>query len=169
MDERREDQCEWCGNKGATKRCGKCRKVCYCGRECQVMDWKVKHKALCGKDIPSEDPYTLICKEMDAFVTNVANPLESRHSVEDWRTEFSRANYKRCVELFDCVVTDGANAEAVERIKQIGRDIDSEGGLDAMQACFYILLQFMTPENVELKRAVRDIQIYWDGVGRWEN
>jgi hypothetical protein len=50
-----------------------------------VMDWKVKHKALCGKDIPADDPYTLICEEMDAFVTNVANPPDSRRSVEVWR------------------------------------------------------------------------------------
>jgi hypothetical protein len=64
------------------------------------------------------------------------------------------------------VVTDGANATTVGRIKQIGRDIYSEGGLDAIQTSFYILLQFMTPENVQLKRVVRDIQICWDGVGK---
>jgi hypothetical protein len=29
--------------------------------------------------------------------------------------------------------------------------------------------QFMTPENELLERAIRDIQIYWDGVGSWGN
>lgn len=40
--------CNKCG-RPAKFRCSKCRAVWYCGRECQVKDWKGGHKASCGK------------------------------------------------------------------------------------------------------------------------
>nr|XP_022913320.1 programmed cell death protein 2 [Onthophagus taurus] len=40
--------CELCGGK-ANKCCSKCKKVMYCCKEHQVMDWKENHKELCGK------------------------------------------------------------------------------------------------------------------------
>lgn len=30
-------------------RCSTCKKVNYCSRECQIKDWKLKHKAMCKK------------------------------------------------------------------------------------------------------------------------
>lgn len=37
--------CKMCGKKNA-KKCGKCMRVAYCSRECQVNDWK-EHKKVC--------------------------------------------------------------------------------------------------------------------------
>lgn len=43
--------CENCGaekdGERALMRCGKCKRVMYCGRECQAEDWKA-HKPFCG-------------------------------------------------------------------------------------------------------------------------
>jgi hypothetical protein len=41
-----------CGSCGAhhssnMKRCTECKKVSYCGRDCQVKDWKLRHREVC--------------------------------------------------------------------------------------------------------------------------
>ena len=45
--------CPACGKKeakaGEFKRCGGCKSVYYCGRKCQVQDWKAGHKHKCDK------------------------------------------------------------------------------------------------------------------------
>jgi MYND finger len=38
--------CGHCGQPEATKKCGRCERVNYCGKNCQTMDWK-KHKSTC--------------------------------------------------------------------------------------------------------------------------
>ena len=42
-----EGVCQGCGKKGVTLKCSKCRKVYYCGKECQKMDWITGHKHVC--------------------------------------------------------------------------------------------------------------------------
>ena len=48
---RRGRQCEWCEEspaRGEVKRCGRCRAVFYCSKECQTQDWKFgNHKKSC--------------------------------------------------------------------------------------------------------------------------
>jgi len=43
--------CQSCGQAeselGEFKRCGGCKSVYYCGRKCQVQDWKAGHKQKC--------------------------------------------------------------------------------------------------------------------------
>ena len=36
--------CAVCGLRGATSRCTRCRKVVYCGRHCQALDWRRGHR-----------------------------------------------------------------------------------------------------------------------------
>ncbi len=37
-----------CGkNDGHNQQCKQCKKVKYCSRECQVADWKTRHKQVC--------------------------------------------------------------------------------------------------------------------------
>jgi len=46
-----ENLCKQCSNPGCLKvqdkQCGKCKKVGYCSKECQISDWKARHKTLC--------------------------------------------------------------------------------------------------------------------------
>lgn len=51
-----------CDNQGCPKvavkekpfaKCGKCGKVAYCGRECQIADWKARHKNDCKPPEPA--------------------------------------------------------------------------------------------------------------------
>ena len=41
--------CALCQKPGCIQKCGKCGKVYYCTRECQVGHWKLLHKHFCGK------------------------------------------------------------------------------------------------------------------------
>ena len=43
--------CAHCGKqckKASLKACGKCGKIHYCSRECQVLDWKAVHRLVCA-------------------------------------------------------------------------------------------------------------------------
>lgn len=43
--------CVACGKQTGTKTCARCRRVHYCGRECQACDWK-RHKPTCVPAAP---------------------------------------------------------------------------------------------------------------------
>ncbi|KAJ3317286.1 hypothetical protein HDV06_001806 [Boothiomyces sp. JEL0866] len=57
--------CSACGTVDATKTCSKCKRVFYCSKECQVLDWKVyKHNLICPiaplrKDNSNAKVYTM--------------------------------------------------------------------------------------------------------------
>lgn len=40
-------KCAYCNKTAATKRCGSCKQVYYCGQPCQSNDW-AKHKKSCN-------------------------------------------------------------------------------------------------------------------------
>lgn len=42
--------CLYCDNKGAKKRCTRCRSVYFCDRKCQQKAWPI-HKKHCGRDL----------------------------------------------------------------------------------------------------------------------
>lgn len=42
------DRCNYCAKYGAKSRCGGCRKVFYCSKECQLADWPL-HKLRCNQ------------------------------------------------------------------------------------------------------------------------
>lgn len=45
------DSCQCCGYDQETPKlplCGNCKAVRYCSKECQRVDWKRRHKQLCG-------------------------------------------------------------------------------------------------------------------------
>jgi hypothetical protein len=44
--DKRPQLCARCGEPSTTV-CSRCRSVAYCGRECQVADWKAAHKRSC--------------------------------------------------------------------------------------------------------------------------
>ena len=50
------DPCALCHKPNATKRCGRCRAVVYCSRDCQATHWKRAHKLTCGAAPPPVPP-----------------------------------------------------------------------------------------------------------------
>ena len=50
------DPCALCHKPNATKRCGRCRAVVYCSRDCQAAHWKSAHKLTCGASPPPVPP-----------------------------------------------------------------------------------------------------------------
>ena len=50
------DPCALCHKPAATKRCGRCRAVVYCSRDCQARHWKSAHKLTCGAAPPPVPP-----------------------------------------------------------------------------------------------------------------
>jgi hypothetical protein len=50
------DPCALCHKPNATKRCGRCRAVVYCSRDCQAAHWKRAHKLTCGTSPPPVPP-----------------------------------------------------------------------------------------------------------------
>lgn len=55
----------------ATKHCGKCRSVWYCGVDHQRSDWKARHKAACRRrtaNAAAADQLTLHKQEFDRIV-----------------------------------------------------------------------------------------------------
>ena len=65
--------CSYCLVNTVFFKCGKCQNSGYCGRECQVGDWKV-HKYLCGVDCKIE--YGIECK--DNVVGKVINDTDKQ-------------------------------------------------------------------------------------------
>jgi hypothetical protein len=54
------ESCSYCGaNNPNLKACSKCRVTKYCGRECQLADWKAGHKKVCGEATKASDEATL--------------------------------------------------------------------------------------------------------------
>lgn len=67
--------CEACGKTAAQagipvlNRCGKCKRAWYCSRECQVVDWKKKHKRRCAVqrvDRKNEKEYRRVEQNMNS-------------------------------------------------------------------------------------------------------
>lgn len=50
----RVDSCVLCGF-GATNKCAACHNVSYCGRVCQMADWKLVHKSECAGEMEAEE------------------------------------------------------------------------------------------------------------------
>ncbi|CAL8130767.1 unnamed protein product [Orchesella dallaii] len=43
-----EEMCRFCGEKGAKRACSKCKEAIYCGKECELRDYKtMKHGKIC--------------------------------------------------------------------------------------------------------------------------
>jgi len=48
-----------------------------------------------------------------------------------------------------------------EVCKKEGSLINKDGGIDAMRACFYIMLHFTKSQ------LIKELEVHWDGVGLW--
>jgi uncharacterized protein YycO len=54
--------------------------------------------------------------------------------------------------------------EPRSQIKEIGNKIYQRGGMTALRANYYTMVNFMT-----INREVKAVESYWDGVGEWQS
>lgn len=71
-----------CANVG-TKKCGQCNITKYCSRECQVADWKQKHRDICrhptaDSTFIGEIPFSWTASSTLAITTTSASPVQLR-------------------------------------------------------------------------------------------
>jgi hypothetical protein len=74
-----------CGNEG-TKRCGVCKKVRYCSRECQMADW-TNHRGSCAMETGATDEsMTSTKKDEDAEVDETVSMMAGLNCGEGWNS-----------------------------------------------------------------------------------
>ena len=66
-----------CDNRGCLKtetprgstfpQCSGCKLAAYCGRDCQIADWKIRHKILCKKAKAEKDQTQLVSSLLEGF------------------------------------------------------------------------------------------------------
>jgi len=71
-----------------------------------------------------------------------------------WAAEYSVANHNRCKRMYESFLDK-------EVCKKEGSLINKDGGIDAMRACFYIMLHFTKSQ------LIKELEVHWDGVGLW--
>ena len=77
-----QDICIVCGCSGS-KRCSKCHKVTYCGKDHQIVDWKAGHKLLCTTDSEQSTITRAECGRKDFLFPEfeIVTELESENAV----------------------------------------------------------------------------------------
>lgn len=66
-----EGHCALCTQKAVLYPCGGCKKVYYCGKKCQEIDWHRAHKLVCNKK-PREKDFVLFESEEETLVASQA-------------------------------------------------------------------------------------------------
>ncbi|XP_077997124.1 programmed cell death protein 2-like isoform X2 [Glandiceps talaboti] len=85
-----EPMCVMCGSKGP-KRCGKCHKVAYCGRDHQKIDWKSGHKKVCCKEGSKSSNSMLLFPEYEVVTESEDyKPAQTEKSEEEKMKEYSK-------------------------------------------------------------------------------
>ncbi len=57
--------CNYCKKSNASNKCSRCKKSCYCSRECQLSDWSL-HKQTCQPQKPEEGHVCNWCRRIEA-------------------------------------------------------------------------------------------------------
>ena len=76
----------------------------------------------------------------------------------EWWAEYSMKNHNRCFEML-------SNLDNPALIRQIGEDINRDGGMVALQSVFYIMINFLVQK--EHKDYIKLVELYWNGVSEW--
>ena len=121
--------------------------------------------------IPS---YDSVLEKMSHFYNDAIQTDDVRFQVFTWAAEFSEFSYACMKDIIEIIHNEsnyglvGNYSEKViieskrETIKCIGLQIYQRGGMIALQAAYYIMVNFMS-DNVR----VRDVEYYWHNVGDW--
>ncbi|KAF7297393.1 MYND-type domain-containing protein [Mycena indigotica] len=107
-------RCAACGNV-ATKRCGKCLKVWYCGGPCQKKDWKARHRLVCdpNKALSSAD-------RLQSAVKQSKIPSDSQVIESYGFDRVDGQGQSMLVDLYCVVFEEGTHPMVVERWKNEG-------------------------------------------------
>lgn len=73
-----------------------------------------------------------------------------------WSAEYGAANHGRCRRIYESYLDP-------DTCRAMGQAIYTDGGMDAMRACFYILLHFSKCH------AFKRLDELWDGIGQWSS
>jgi hypothetical protein len=82
-------RCFYCQKLGKGKRCPTCKTIRYCNSECQLADWEIEHKYICGATLGMKPEY-----EFHPSNTN------SLHAV-DFFKEYKGLDYSEMQNLAD--------------------------------------------------------------------
>ena len=92
-------------------------------------------------------------------------------------TEYSRGSHQRMRCIYEALNSDATADGVKDTIKDIGEEIYSEGGMDALRGCFYTaVVSFRAIVNdVTNNKLIRQCQDhihsserYSDGIGEWK-
>jgi hypothetical protein len=120
--------------------------------------------------------YSSIEKKMIDYVQNKSNPDFMRSNVFGWMSEINEqifldllsiisndSNYKLIEYWADDDKLEELDPIKIKEIQEIGRTINSRGGKIALQANFYVLINF-----TGFKLRVKQIERFWNGIGEWK-
>ena len=119
--------------------------------------------------------YDKINAKMMSVINDIPKTATIGQEVFGWCAEFGVFNYeclKQIIEIienqdnYDCD-EDGdkiIKKEPRSQIKEIGNKIYQRGGMTALRANYYTMVNFMT-----INREVKAVESYWDGVGEWQS
>jgi hypothetical protein len=99
-------------------------------------------------------------------------PSQMSGNVFGWMSEYSERNHARMIVIVSKLLKIKEDfyhedfdvpEEDKKEIFKIGCDIDKDGGFQAQQACFYIVRNFIEPDNNRTKA----IEVCWNRAGSW--
>jgi hypothetical protein len=119
--------------------------------------------------------YDKINAKMISVINDIPKPARIRMEVFEWMAEFGVFNYEYLKKIIEIIENqdnfdfdeDGdmmIKEEPKNQIKEYGNRIYQRGGMKALQANYYTMINFMTTN-----RAVKAVEYYWDGVGEWKS
>ena len=136
-----------------------------------------KNEILIFYKLKFKNKMNFIEKKMEEYVQDKKYPQSMRSAVFGWMSEINEqifldllsivsnnSNYKLIKYWNDDDKIEELDPSKIKEIQEIGRTIHSRGGMTALQANFYVLINF-----TNFKLRVKQIEHYWNGIGEWKH
>jgi len=111
-------------------------------------------------------------KKIEKYLNDDKYPIIFKRSLVCWYAELSERNFDimmRIAELLNSIPYEAYEEEfdvpddMMIEIKSLGLEIYNRGGFQALQGCYYIMVNF-----IDTNHKVKTCQSCWDGVGSWQ-